>query len=146
MHRHRFGRTVGVHLMQKLKALLVGLACLVPLLGMVPASGAQSARLTVAQPTDSIVDVIIDQAVVINSDVPFREISVAQPNIADVAGINDRSLYVLGKTPGITTLTLLDENGGVLAHVVVKVSIQPPKPAKTVRVRRGGDVSNQQVE
>lgn len=144
--RDQFGGRWGVNQMQYLKALMAGLVVFAPVFGMTQASVAQSAQLTVAQPTDSVVNVIIDQAVVINSDQAFREISVAQPTIADVAGINDRSLYVLGKTPGITTLTLLDDGGAVLAHVVVKVSIRPPTPAKTVRVRRGNEVIDEQVE
>ena len=107
---------------------------------------AQGAQLSIAEPGEQIVDVVIDQAVVIQSDQPFGEISVAQPGIADVAGINDRSLYVLGKTPGVTTLTLLGTDGAVLAHVVVKVSIRSPDVAPSVRVRRGGEVSLEQVK
>ncbi len=114
--------------------------------GLAPSSEAQSAQLSVAQPSQNVVEVIIDQAVVINSDQAFREISVAQPSIADVGGINARSLYVLGKTPGVTTLTLLDEKGVVLAHVVVNVKVPPPNLPKTVRVRRGKEVTDEKVE
>ena len=132
--------------MQYTKTLMAAMVFAASGLALAPTTEAQSAQLTVEQPTANVVDVIIDQAVVINSDQPFREISVAQPNIADVAGINDRSLYVLGKTPGVTTLTLLDEKGTVLAHVVVNVGIRPPAQPKTVRVRRGAEVTDHAVD
>jgi pilus assembly protein CpaC len=115
-------------------------------MGLGTGSEAETAKLSVEQPSSEVVEVVINQAVVINSDKAFREISVAQPDIADVAGINETSLYVLGKTPGITTLTLLDETGNVMAHVVVNVKVPPPNLPKTVRVRRGKEVVDEPVK
>lgn len=132
--------------MDRLKTLLMAFCFVGPAIGLSTNTQAEGAQLSVEQPSSEIVEVVINQAVVINSDQAFREISVAQPDIADVAGINETSLYVLGKTPGITTLTLLDETGNVMAHVVVNVKVPPPKLPKTVRVRRGNEVVDEQVK
>ncbi len=66
--------------------------------------------------------VAMNRAVVVESDVPFAELSIANPAIADFSTLSDRTIYVLGKTPGRTTLTLLDENGRLIANVEVHVS------------------------
>ena len=66
--------------------------------------------------------VSMNSAVVVESDIPFAELSIANPAIADFSTLSDRTIYVLGKTPGRTTLTLLDENGRLIANVEVQVS------------------------
>ncbi|MFX0543216.1 type II and III secretion system protein family protein [Roseovarius sp. S4756] len=66
--------------------------------------------------------VSMNRAVVVESDVPFAELSIANPAIADFSTLSDRTIYVLGKSPGRTTLTLLDENGRLIANVDVSVS------------------------
>ncbi|MFX0544893.1 type II and III secretion system protein family protein [Roseovarius sp. S1116L3] len=66
--------------------------------------------------------VSMNRAVVVESDVPFAELSIANPAIADFSTLSDRTIYVLGKSPGRTTLTLLDENGRLIANVDVNVS------------------------
>ncbi|RKF16355.1 type II and III secretion system protein family protein [Roseovarius spongiae] len=66
--------------------------------------------------------VSMNRAVVVESDVPFAELSIANPSIADFSTLSDRTIYVLGKSPGRTTLTLLDENGRLIANVEVSVS------------------------
>ncbi|MEX1236135.1 MAG: type II and III secretion system protein family protein [Roseovarius sp.] len=66
--------------------------------------------------------VAMNRAVVVESDVPFAELSIANPAIADFSTLSDRTIYVLGKSPGRTTLTLLDENGRLIANVEVQVS------------------------
>lgn len=72
--------------------------------------------------TERDLAVSMNRAVVVESDVPFAELSIANPAIADFSTLSDRTIYVLGKTPGRTTLTLLDENGRLIANVDVTVS------------------------
>ncbi|WP_272008332.1 type II and III secretion system protein family protein [Roseovarius sp. ZX-A-9] len=67
-------------------------------------------------------NVSMNRAVVVESDVPFAELSIANPSIADFSTLSDRTIYVLGKSPGRTTLTLLDENGRLITNVEVRVS------------------------
>lgn len=64
----------------------------------------------------------VNRAVVMESAVPFAELSVANPAIADIATLSDRNIYILGKAPGRTTLTLLGPEGALIANIEVHVS------------------------
>ncbi|WP_146344446.1 type II and III secretion system protein family protein [Falsiphaeobacter marinintestinus] len=67
-------------------------------------------------------EVPMNRAVVVESDEPFAELSIANPSIADISSLSDRTIYVLGKSPGLTTLTLLDGTGRLITNVNVKVA------------------------
>jgi len=67
------------------------------------------------------VTVLSNRAVVVESTEPFVELSVAQPEIADVQPLSDRSIYILGKQRGATTLTLLGEGGRLISNVTINV-------------------------
>ena len=67
------------------------------------------------------VGVFVNRAVVLESAVPFVEVSVANPDIADVQPISNRSIYIFGRRRGVTSLTLLGENGQLITNVLVKV-------------------------
>lgn len=64
----------------------------------------------------------MNRAVVVESDTSFAELSIANPSIADFSTLSDRTIYVLGKAPGTTTLTLLDASGRLISNVDVRVS------------------------
>ena len=49
----------------------------------------------------------VNSAVVVRSDEPFVELSIANPDIADIISLSDNAIYVLGRAPGRTTLTIL---------------------------------------
>ncbi len=66
--------------------------------------------------------VMDNRAIVMESDQPFAELSVANPGIADIATLSDRTIYVLGKAPGRTTLTLLGADGKLITNVEVHVT------------------------
>lgn len=72
--------------------------------------------------TSAQLNVPMNRAVVVESDVPFSELSIANPGIADISSLSDRTIYVLGKSPGLTTLTLLDATGRLITNVDVRVS------------------------
>ena len=67
------------------------------------------------------VSVFIDRAVVLESSQEFVEVSVANPSIADVQPISNRSIYIFGRQRGVTSLTLLGENGRLITNVVIRV-------------------------
>ncbi len=103
-----------------LKAGLLGFALSVP---MANSAMAQSAVLSVMHGSvSSRISVDVNRAIVMESDLPFAELSVANPGIADIASLSDRTIYVLGKLPGSTTLTLFDQDGRLIANVDVRVS------------------------
>lgn len=103
-----------------LKAGLCGLAVVV---ASAPPSAAQDQVLKVMEGTASNnIKVALNRAIVMESDVPFAELSVANPSIADIATLSDRTIYVLGKAPGRTTLTLLGADGRLITNVEVQVA------------------------
>ncbi|MEO0371602.1 MAG: pilus assembly protein N-terminal domain-containing protein, partial [Pseudomonadota bacterium] len=76
----------------------------------------------VREGTSRSLNIVMNQAVVVESDTPFAELSIANPAIADLSTLSDRTIYVLGKSPGRTTLTLLDASGRLITNVDVRVS------------------------
>jgi pilus assembly protein CpaC len=90
----------------------------------------------------------MNRAVVIESDVPFAEISIANAAIADISTLSDRTIYVLGKAPGRTTLTLLGPDGRLITNVEVQVApdvaefkerLQQILPGEAIEVRTAND-------
>ncbi|MFD3190684.1 type II and III secretion system protein family protein [Sedimentitalea sp. HM32M-2] len=128
-----------------LKAALLGLS-----LTFAPvAHGVQAESLTVVKKgTESTLDVPMNRAVVVESDVPFAELSIANPGIADISSLSDRTIYVLGKSPGMTTLTLLDATGRLITNVNVRVAADVTEfkerlrqilPGEKIEVRTAND-------
>ena len=70
----------------------------------------------------STLQVAMNRAVVVETENPFAELSIANPGIADISTLSDRSIYVLGKTPGRTTLTILGPDGTLISNVEVQVT------------------------
>ncbi|SLN37419.1 Type II secretion system protein D precursor [Pseudoruegeria aquimaris] len=96
----------------------------------------------------SALAVPMNRAVVVESEVPFAELSIANPNIADLSTLSDRTIYVLGKIPGRTTLTLLGVDGGLIANVEVQVTpdvaefkerLRQILPGENIEVRTAND-------
>ncbi|SHJ13738.1 type II and III secretion system protein family protein [Wenxinia saemankumensis] len=102
-----------------LRAALAGLA-----LGLaVPAAPAAAETLQIlAGSPNRPLQVPMNRAVVVESDIPFAEISIANPGIADISSLTDRTIYLLGKEPGRTTMTILGADGGLIANVEVQVT------------------------
>ncbi len=87
-----------------------------------PPAEAQNVLKIMRGSTTSSIKVSVNRAIVMESDQPFAELSVANPGIADIATLSDRTIYVLGKAPGRTTLTLLAADGKLITNVDVRVS------------------------
>ena len=103
-----------------LKAALLGLSLAVEPLA---AQQAQADNLRILRNgTQPILNVPMNRALVVESDIPFAELSIANPAIADISSLNDRNIYVLGKAPGTTTLTILDAAGELISNVDIRVS------------------------
>ena len=126
---------------------MIGLAVLGPLGLAGPPAGAQVLRV-VEGSTATVLRVPMNRAVVVESEVLFAELSVANPQIADIATLSERSIYVLGRAPGRTTLTLLGPDGGLIANVEVQVSpdvaefrerLQEILPGEPIEVRTAND-------
>jgi pilus assembly protein CpaC len=101
-----------------IKAALLGCA----VVNMVPnAAFADKLRVMTGSPSGAL-NVPMNRAVVVESDEPFAEISVANAEIADISTLSDRSIYVLGRSPGLTTMTLLAPNGSLITNVQIQVT------------------------
>ncbi|WP_213684603.1 type II and III secretion system protein family protein [Roseicyclus sp.] len=83
---------------------------------------AQNTPLRVVEGQTSVsLTVPMNRAVVVESDVFFAEVSVANPAIADIATLSERSIYILGRAPGRTSMTLLSADGMLIANVDLQV-------------------------
>lgn len=111
---------------------------------MVQANGLR----VVKKGTSVTLDVPMNRAIVVESDDPFAELSIANPNIADISSLSDRTIYVLGKSPGLTTLTLLDASGKLITNVNVRVAADVSEfkerlrqilPGEKIEVRTAND-------
>jgi pilus assembly protein CpaC len=65
----------------------------------------------------------MNRAVVVEGDESFAELSIANPGIADISTLSDRSIYVPGKAPGRTTLTLLSADGRLVPTAAVQSTV-----------------------
>jgi pilus assembly protein CpaC len=68
-------------------------------------------------------DVPLNKSQVVTVDRPFGKAMVGNQDIADIVPITNRSLYVLGKKMGTTSLTIYDNNNIVIS--VVDVAVGP---------------------
>ncbi|MGQ0566158.1 MAG: type II and III secretion system protein family protein [Gemmobacter sp.] len=108
---------------------------------------AETLRVMTGSPTGAL-QVPMNRAVVVESDVPFAELSIANPGIADISTLSESSIYVLGKAPGRTTLTLLSADGKLIANVDVQVTpdvaefkerLRQILPGENIEVRTAND-------
>ncbi|WP_413870989.1 type II and III secretion system protein family protein [Albidovulum sp.] len=113
----------------------------------IPAAHAETLKIVNGTATSALT-VPMNRAVVVESDQPFAELSIANPGIADISTLSDRSIYVLGKAPGRTTLTLLAPDGKLITNVDVQVSLdvaefkerlQQILPGENIEVRTAND-------
>lgn len=66
-------------------------------------------------------EVPLNKSQVVNADRPIAKAMIGNDDIADILPLTDRSLYVLGKKMGTTSLTLYDARGRVIAIMDVAV-------------------------
>ena len=107
-----------------MKQITVAFFASVLALGMIwgtPHAHAQDVKV-IRQNSASYIDVSVNRAVVVESDIPFAELSIANPEIADISSLSDRSIYLLGRATGLTTLTLLDATGRLITNIDVRVT------------------------
>ncbi|WP_108483330.1 type II and III secretion system protein family protein [Oceaniglobus ichthyenteri] len=126
------------------KAALLGFSLAV---ASVPTANAETLRVMNGSASSSL-SVPMNRAVVVESDVPFAELSIANPSIADISTLSDRTIYVLGKSPGRTTLTLLNAEGRLITNVEVQVApdiaefkerLRQILPGEPIEVRTAND-------
>src|SRR6056297_236840 len=127
-----------------LKAALIGFAVSV---SAVSTGHAQTISVMSGETSQSL-NVPMNRAVVVESETPFAELSIANPGIADISTLSDRTIYVLGRAPGRTTLTLLGPDGRLITNVDVRVTPDVAEfkerlgqilPGESIEVRTAND-------
>lgn len=109
---------------------------------------AQAVRAADADLRAGQLDVPTGKSQVLTADHPFAKALIGDAEIADVLPLTNRSLYVLGKKLGTTSLTLYDRNNNLIS--VVDVSVGPDvislrrqfaelMPAEKIGVQMSGD-------
>jgi pilus assembly protein CpaC len=86
--------------------------------------------------------VALNKSQVLELDQPYAEVSVGNPAVADVVPISTRSVYVFGKQPGTTNLTLTGQGGRVIAVVDLVVS----QDVESLRERLAELMPNEPIE
>src|SRR5690606_32530221 len=68
-------------------------------------------------------EVPVNKSQIVSADNAIAKAMIGNPEIADIVPLTDRSVYVLGKSMGTTSLTLYDAAGRVL--VVLDIAVGP---------------------
>ena len=69
----------------------------------------------------------------IKTNVPFYEIVIGDPEVANVNPLTDNSFYVLGNSLGTTGIALFDENKQLVGTVDIEVTLDTDRLATTIR-------------
>ena len=75
----------------------------------------------------------VDKARTVGCDREFTEVLVANPSIADVVTLSNKQLYVLGKSAGVTNISLVGPDKRVLGVVQVQVAHDLHDMTKLIR-------------
>jgi pilus assembly protein CpaC len=104
-----------------------GIAAAALIAAMAPAVPASAQGVRAIGSGESVhagqLDVPVNKSQVLRVDRPFAQALIGNDEIADVLPLTDRSLYVLGKKAGTTSLTLYDKSKRLIA--VVDVAVGP---------------------
>ena len=102
-----------------------GVGTALALLLALAAAAARAEAATVLVSDDSRhageLSVPLDKSQILRLDVPFEKLLVGNAEVADVMALSDRSIYVLGKALGSTSLMVYGRDGDLLAVMDVVV-------------------------
>ena len=101
----------------------LGAVSAVLMLGLAPGMTLPAAAQSDASIHAGAIEVPVNKSQVITADQPIARAMIGNDEIADIFPISDRSVYVLGKKLGTTSLTLYDRGNRVLA--VMDVAVGP---------------------
>jgi pilus assembly protein CpaC len=76
----------------------------------------------------------------LRTDVAFTDIVVADPDVADAVPLTDRSVYVLGKKVGVTSVSVYDAEKKLVGVIEVNVTQNAPQASADIRQSVQGPV------
>jgi pilus assembly protein CpaC len=98
--------------------IFLAICLLVPITGM--GAGPERVRIDSAKPEN--LALTSGKSVILESQTPIKRFSIADPRIADVLVLTPRQLYLTGKAPGATNLSLWSEGDRLSALFDVEVA------------------------
>ena len=101
---------------------LAMLCAVVPAAVITFPAGAQTGQVSPSLHAGTL-EVPVNKSQIVNADRPIAKAMIGNDEIADILPLTDRSIYVLGKKSGTTSLTLYDARGRVIA--VMDVAVGP---------------------
>jgi pilus assembly protein CpaC len=123
------------------KAALLSLSLATAGFASLPSPVEAQTRQVSLQGRQANVKVVHRTSQTLRTDQAFTDIVVADPEIADAVPLTDRSIYVLGKKVGVTSVSLYDADKKLVGILEVDVTQNAPRAAEDVR-RSGGNRVN----
>ncbi len=118
------------------RAALLGVSLLFGTAALVAPATAQTRQVRLAG-TPANIKVVHRTSQTIRTDQSFTDIVVGDPDIADAVPLTDRSVYVLGKKIGVTSVSLYDADKKLVGVIEVDVTQNAPRAAE--EIQRSGD-------
>ncbi|CAN7359573.1 type II and III secretion system protein family protein [Mesorhizobium amorphae] len=109
------------------------LACFAVLLQLSFAAHATDRNIDVSNPTVHRVFIPTSQSVTIQVNATLGDIVVGDEKIADAQPMTDKTLYVIGKSAGTTTVNLFSEDKRSLGVIQVEVGVDVSDMAQAIR-------------
>jgi pilus assembly protein CpaC len=117
------------------------LLALFPLSIATDASANDMVRIAHSERAKSV-NVARGKPLTVRTDIPFQEIVVGDPEIANVNPLTNRSFYILGNRLGTTGIALFDENKQLVGSIDVEVTLDTNELSNSIRQSvPGADVS-----
>ncbi|RWK54910.1 MAG: type II and III secretion system protein family protein [Mesorhizobium sp.] len=109
------------------------LACSVMLLPIDLAAHAADRRIDVSNPSVHRIFLPMSQSVTVQVNATLGDIVVGDEKIADAQPMTDRTLYVIGKSAGTTTVNLFSEDKRSLGVIQIEVGVDVSDMAQAIR-------------
>ncbi|RWI11403.1 type II and III secretion system protein family protein [Mesorhizobium sp.] len=109
------------------------LACSVMLLPIDLAAHAADRKIDVSNPSVHRIFLPMSQSVTVQVNATLGDIVVGDEKIADAQPMTDRTLYVIGKTAGTTTVNLFSEDKRSLGVIQIEVGVDVSDMAQAIR-------------
>lgn len=104
--------------------------------GMLAATGSASANgdvIHISSTKNTTIKIAKGKPKTIKTNVPFYEIVLGDPAVANVNPLTDDSFYVLGNNLGTTGIALFDENKQLVGTIDIEVTLDTDRLASTIR-------------
>ena len=112
---------------------IIVLAAALPLSAGTGAALAQTVTYDLSTTSVMRINLPVSQAVTVNISAPVGKIVTADPTIADAQPITDRSLYLVGRAFGTTTVNLFSDEGAPVGLLAVEVGADTADMARSIR-------------